>query len=814
MALLGTSKYGEQIYASSQAGIRTFQSGIGHSDDLLVTVNKQPDNRWTPEIHSGHYYFDSSEHYLYANPVNVTIPSIPTHSLGSTSLSGYSNFTASYGPVELSGPLVYNQSNPSVVDSYGSLCHRVYGNLRAGRYHSGLDNETLSGVTWNSYDRYILTSYDANGTPVWELKTFQAAKIAGDVISVQSPTLELHPVDSLLNLNYDDEYYLEFKANSDIDPPSGVLNTISYDIGQSYWGAGVPDTPFQLSYRISALDTSNSESFPSLPLIVTVTQPGQVNTISWPAIQGANNYAVYRGSYPGQEILLGYTNGVPSYVDKNNTAVSPSVSFVKYPNTFILWIKRDSIPHDISVNYLEFLPSLQQEEILKVSSDGKIRVGYSPILFTNSATSLSPVIRRFTIDGPSDSVICSGNGSVGTVVNIKDTAGNDVIVSGNPVTKTIDLSTITPAESIPSGEIVAVRYYVDNSFMVRQETSGSQYNTLYYVVSASGDYNLTWEPEDIEFYDSSTITDDTDPSYVQLNPLKSGVGSGFLYITQATQAINPSRVDLNVYPTRILRGGIPNGVVYWYDSTDHDGDSNPDGGVDTSGNPTGYRWARDWSSVSTSSFWHEPCRIMIQIFSPEGDVVRNATVSVTASGVGKLKLTTESDTDANVAYTRSIVTDWQGKAYLEVVPSSYGNITITATCNGISSTTTVNVVNMLTTSSTNDRISSIESNGQISISISDTQDSNGFYTLSAQALRADGIPKLGENLTIKFSSQLGILKTISNSIVSTNNSELSIQVNPSTGIARCLYYPNQGDIIQAKAYSGSTLISISRRLSF
>jgi hypothetical protein len=152
---------------------------------------------------------------------------------------------------------------------------------------------------------------------------------------------------------------------------------------------------------------------------------------------------------------------------------------------------------------------LRQEEIVRVDTDGSVRTQFTNVLWA-SGSALNPVVTKPTINGA-----------------ISVTATN---ATGNVVT-------FDASGSIVSGDIVAVRYYVKDSYTCIP--SGNNRIIVQYLLGTSGDFTLEYETGDTWYDTSQLASGHTDA--IQLNPILEPRQSGFLYMVDSQESY-PSAV--------------------------------------------------------------------------------------------------------------------------------------------------------------------------------------------------------------------------------------------------------------------------------
>lgn len=173
---------------------------------------------------------------------------------------------------------------------------------------------------------------------------------------------------------------------------------------------------------------------------------------------------------------------------------------------------RATNPPSIFATYIvdQFDPSLlQQEEILVVDTDGRLRTQFSNVWYSpaTGAVALNPSINKPT---PNGLITLSG-----------------AVLSGNVIT-------FNASGGIGVGDIVAVRYYVKDSY-----TAVPSGNVLVvnYLLGASGNFTLEYETGST-WYDTS-LTSGT-VNYIQLNPILEPRTSAFLYVVDSNEAFPPA----------------------------------------------------------------------------------------------------------------------------------------------------------------------------------------------------------------------------------------------------------------------------------
>lgn len=163
-----------------------------------------------------------------------------------------------------------------------------------------------------------------------------------------------------------------------------------------------------------------------------------------------------------------------------------------------IWISRDPDDSDrldsLYITYLKTEPTLLQEEILLVDSDGLVRTMLGDI---NSSVTYYPTLTS-TVSG---SVLISS-------------------ISGN---------TITPSGSLSKDTRIGVKYYLNESFVVTNDTtSGAILKTF---STAQRDISIRYESGYENRYVDLGNFPTSGNSFVQINPMLNGIQSGFLHIT-------------------------------------------------------------------------------------------------------------------------------------------------------------------------------------------------------------------------------------------------------------------------------------------
>jgi hypothetical protein len=206
-----------------------------------------------------------------------------------------------------------------------------------------------------------------------------------------------------------------------------------------------------------------------------------------------------------------------------------------------LWL-RDSTPPALWATYVveaEDSEALKLEEQVVVDRDGYVRVQYRGVC---DHPSLAPWIRKPTRTG--------------------ETRVSGTVVSGNVVAFT--------APGITSGDLVAVEYYLWNSF-VATHSGGTL--TVRYLAQTSGTHTLLYETGTGP-YDTSRLAEGA-TNRLQLNPLFTAREPGFLYLVETTEPRPlPRRIRLaadDLNPSYRGAGGQARRIV----ATVYDGEDCP-----------------------------------------------------------------------------------------------------------------------------------------------------------------------------------------------------------------------------------------------
>jgi hypothetical protein len=382
---------------------------------------------------------------------------------------------------------------------------------------------------------------------------------------------------------------------------------------------------------------------------------------------------------------------------------------------------RNTSPPSLFATYLvgeEEEDFLKQEEIHEVGLDGLIRVQYTNV---SDITALKPVIRKPMASG-AVSVVASA-------------------VSGN---------TITPSGAITSGDLVAVEYYVTNSFTARYTGTAL---TLAYLVSPSGTYSLKWEGEKGDWYDPSLNT--SDPNRLQLNPLLTPRESGFLYLIDSSEA----------YPlTRKVRVGVSN--------------VNP---------------LLNEAAV----------RIVTTIYDGEGFPVPGVTVTTATSGVsGTL-----------TAVTSGGISDARGQVIHTFTPSTTGTTTVTSTVT-VAGTPYTDSAEFTTRNYLEYYTTGDEELGKLLLCLEETPKRDNLHQINVYYCLADGAPVQVTGTGIGAEAATGFQVTLSatkSTFYALDGRPLASTVTINTnedGVASCLVLPVPGDTLRAVLTPDPTAVAV------
>jgi hypothetical protein len=262
----------------------------------------------------------------------------------------------------------------------------------------------------------------------------------------------------------------------------------------------------------------------------------------------------------------------------------------------------------------------RQEEIAVVDQTMKLRTMYKEIIPVAVGSYTAPSIKLLE-DGVYTSVTATGFldsdviGSSGNVLNLPDSYTRSDTQTG----------TIKP------GDRVVISYYVNHSWVINEnvlhalDVCGAP---VAVTVNYEGSIADTWDGDD---------TPRTSGSFVQLNPLKDGVNSGFLYIVdEDTVSRKVSRLDAYVSPGNTTVG-------------------------------------------ATDS---EPVRVVVMAVDANGDPVRDAKITVSTAGAAGSFV-------KGCTFPESAMTDWRGLVRYVWKPSAAGDATLTFSTGGVSAVATV-----------------------------------------------------------------------------------------------------------------------------
>jgi len=223
---------------------------------------------------------------------------------------------------------------------------------------------------------------------------------------------------------------------------------------------------------------------------------------------------------PGELVSITNSSGVDLFSAPSTGHLSERNYYYWDSSARVAWISRDTTDslrlETLYITYLKDIPSLLQEEVLLVDSDGKIRTMFDRIAMWNGY----PII------------YVPGIGSISA--------------SG------IDKNVITPSIPLAEGTRVAAKYYIDGSFGIFDDvTSVNNYviNTFRLKTDTAV---FRWEQAQYYSPFDTGVFDSSDLSYVQLNPLHSGIESGFLYLGNPRHpAEDLKELNIKVSPIRV-----------------------------------------------------------------------------------------------------------------------------------------------------------------------------------------------------------------------------------------------------------------------
>lgn len=171
---------------------------------------------------------------------------------------------------------------------------------------------------------------------------------------------------------------------------------------------------------------------------------------------------------------------------------------------------------------------LIQEEICKVDSSNKIRVMYRDVSQVQSVYPVVTVLQNGVRTEVAPTAIALN------VLTLPSTFGNG--------------GTISP------GDLVGVRYYVNNSYALIDTSDVSIGVKAYTYPERISSLIIEYEGSPSEYWDGVELLPGSN-SYVQLNPVKDGVFPGFLYIVEATTQKLPTNLALFLSSDKALVNG-------------------------------------------------------------------------------------------------------------------------------------------------------------------------------------------------------------------------------------------------------------------
>jgi len=208
---------------------------------------------------------------------------------------------------------------------------------------------------------------------------------------------------------------------------------------------------------------------------------------------------------PGELVLLTNSSGTDMTAVPGSGFLFDRDYYYFDSTTRTLYTSRNTAdPNRIETLYATYLqdtPKFLQEELLLVDSFGVLRTTLPRVMFAASGTLFDPVLEII---------------GVGTI-------------SASAVSDNI----LFPEQALEEGTRVAVRYYVDHSFLAGLSGGNLSLQTL----SSTSDHAVFyWERAYFDsHFDCGTFQPSGD-SYIQLNPLLTGVDNGFLYLDQPRPA--------------------------------------------------------------------------------------------------------------------------------------------------------------------------------------------------------------------------------------------------------------------------------------
>lgn len=231
---------------------------------------------------------------------------------------------------------------------------------------------------------------------------------------------------------------------------------------------------------------------------------------------------IMTATVPGTLVMLTDANGTNmSSVPASGLLIDRSYYYLDETTIYIQRSINDpDRAETLYATYLRDTPGFLQEEILIADHNGLFRTTLPRVMFGASGTAFDPIIY----------IIGTGTVAASAVVD----------------------NIIYPATAVAAGTTAAVKYYVNKSFLAGISGDALTIQTL---SETTDNATLFWENAfSYSFYDAGTLPS-TGTSYVQLNPLFTGIGSGFIYLDQPRHpAENLSELKIFAAPLRVASG--------------------------------------------------------------------------------------------------------------------------------------------------------------------------------------------------------------------------------------------------------------------
>jgi hypothetical protein len=559
---------------STLPGIPRFQSGIGDHDDLFVRLQQDPEGAWFPVIRAGTYFLGTEEGYFFAQKATATFSHAVTGGLYTVVLSGQAGIDpTTRGPIRL------------LRDGSPRPLQRVSRPLRAYR--------TLSPRVTGDLVEYVLPASGVLVSLCTDPTTGLMLSVpgTGDIIATDEYTYEpyagkIRLKDAGVRPLY--ATYLAGEEQPHLLRQEEILRVSRDGLVRVMWGralcvTGSATWPVVRRPRgDGALATVADGATGNVLQLAAPSSGHWVNMVlrdgpfRWYRFDETSGAVLVDHSGSGRNgALTGvFTRGVA-----NGRAIDPdgAVTFdgssgrgdlgvlgLSGSCTLEAWIKHPFVTQraifsnqvstvsgvffGIYYGKVWFLDPAANFALGHIGEEWIADDRWHHVVVTSDgATVRSYVDGRFDKASPMACHGCSASGFVAFGQGaFSPLTADELILYNRCLTEDQILDHYELSSSVrgafSSGDIIAARYYVADSFTARP--SGSNL-LLEFIPSVSGSFTVEYETGSDQYFPSQLTSGDV--NWIQLNPLLSARESGFLYLCDSAQGWpQPGRLTLDM----------------------------------------------------------------------------------------------------------------------------------------------------------------------------------------------------------------------------------------------------------------------------